>query len=333
MYKTLYDWNNSQFLGFDKFLKHIYEESILFAKTQKDSKGSKQKITEFVQNLEIYMYSLIKMGYVNKSNLENVLSKLLNIKLIKTLDSKNKNLAGFTYNNIISLNPCMVKSANLSSKSRTFLYSSHEYTHMINNAWKIKISPITNEIWKNKWFRKESYKYNYNSEKYFSYGLQFLDEVIAQDTAENITYNVFSQKRPDIHYEQNPQMFSQEPYLTNFDFYGDFQEIAVKFCHLLDFLNVNNSMSFNQVLEKLSKASMDKNFLNNVLSFLNDDKEVFAFYIMICSMGLIKDAHYKIANLNYFKDSQERSLEALQLFNDLYNHETQQKSKIYNKVV
>ena len=77
MYKTIYDWSNSNFSSFSEFLKKLYElSSNYYDYTSTDDEMTKRvnrsKIRNFIENLEKYMFWLIKLGYVTKANISLV---------------------------------------------------------------------------------------------------------------------------------------------------------------------------------------------------------------------------------------------------------------------
>ncbi len=334
MYKTIFDWSNTDYSGFTEFLKRLYANSVDFynyySKDEELTKiKNKPKIRDFVQNIEKYMYWLIKMDYVTRDNINKVLYKLMSIQLIRIIDKaetlEKGNVVGFTKDNIISLTPQIESSKNLTSEERSLLYSTHEYGHIINSAWSDYAPNLANIMWKDVTLQREANRYGFSSPYYFYNGLKLLDEVITQDTAENVTYNESSKTRPAKSFKKSNTLYNNGLYFTNFDFYGEFQELGVKFAKVCKFLNIDINASFEETLEVLSKKSMNDNFLCNLYNEIASNKK--DFYIMLCALGLIKDAYYQSANINLFSDSNERSSESLNIFNNLSNYNLEKKKK------
>ena len=321
MYKTIYDWSNSDYSGFANFLKYLYEVSLNYYNKNWQKLENKEKyqykIKEFVQDIEKYLYNMIRLGYVNKNNLYDVLRKIMSIRLIRLLENDEKLYIGYTEDNVISLNPDIKESANLTKKERELLCASHEFGHVVNSRWSNSALAISQSLWNSNLLRNQAQKYGFNSLKYFFHGIKLLDEVITQDVAENVAYADAEKKRPFKKYETNRQILNGEVYFSNFDIYGDFQEVAVKFARLVNFVKANNNMSFEEVLYKFSRESLNKNFLQRIIMDIFSQNSDVEFYLMICSLGLLKDAHYQLAQANEFSDSKFRSLSTLKFFNDL----------------
>ena len=339
MYKTIYDWSNSNFSSFSEFLKKLYElSSNYYDYTSTDDEMTKRvnrsKIRNFIENLEKYMFWLIKLGYVTKANISLVLKQLTSLQLIRIIDSKernqNKNVVGYTSQNIVSLAPNIKESEHFNSNERSFLSSTHEYGHIINDNWSSYSEKIASKLWENTELRREAQKYSFNSPYYFLNGLKLIDEVITEDTSENITYNEFSKTRPSKSFKVSDRLYHDRVYFSNFDFYDEFQEIGVKFAKMLSFLNLNDTYSYEDVLEKLSKASMQGNFLNKLLDeFLHHNLK--DYYIIICAMGVIKDAFYEKGQLNLFSNSMKKSYNSFQIFNKITTSHLNENKKIYVK--
>lgn len=338
MYKTFYDWTDSTYSGFANFLKYLYEVSYNYYEKNWQKLGDKEKyslkLKEFVQNIEHYLHFLIRLGYVNKDNLYDVLRKIMSIKLIRLLGNDEKFYVGYTEDNVVSLNPNMSSNATLTKEERELLYSSHEFGHVVNSRWSNDALAVSKNLWNSNELRTQAQKYGFNSLKYFMHGIKLIDEVITEDVAENVAYAYAEKKRPCIKYVNNNLFFNGKSYLSNFDIYGDFQEIAVKFAQLLDFLKVTKNASYEEVLYKLSRESMHKDFLRRIVldifreSAKNRDNNI-DFYLMVCCLGLLKDAHYQLVNINDFSDSKARSSSTLQLFNDLSTAQLQKRKKVY----
>lgn len=338
MYNCLYDWSSSNFSGFSSFLKNIYETSVNYYKKimRKDSLGEQKyrlnKIKEFVNNIEIYFYELIKLGYVTKSNIYFVLRQLISIELIKFVKKDEENsFAGYTEEKIISLNPKIPGKGKLDSKNRTLLYSAHEYGHVINQKWKLEVFNYAKNVWQNAKIQREGKRFGFSSPKYFMMGFDMLDEAITQDMAENITYDYVQKERPAKEFKMKEAVLGRMPYLTNFDYYGEFQEIAVKFAKGLGTINSSSSGSFEDVLKQLGKMATKENFSSILLNEFNGDLgKLRDYFIMISAMGTMKDASYRVLNLSDNEDATNMAEKNYNVFNNLSNYYIEKK-KNYRK--
>ncbi len=331
MYKTIYDWSNSKYSNFSYFLKALYEATYnYYLYNSNDSKEIKEKnlpkIREYIEDIEHYLFYLIRLGYVNDTNMGNIIKQISSIKQIKLMDFTSRNEAPYTLRNTIYLNPYIRPSKTLDSKERRFLYSAHEYGHIVNDKWFMYARKVADKLWEGYDFRKAALDNGFNSPHYYLHGLRLLDEVITQDTAENVTYARACKNRPPKEFKVLKNVLGERPFFTNFDFYGDFQELVVKFAKLIDFLNTNYKMSFEEVLYRLSRVSMQEEyFLNKLINSTLRGSNRIDYYLMICALGLIKDARYALIKSNEFNNSLENSTNGLELFNNLSN-------KVYKKI-
>ena len=333
MYKTVYDWSSSDYSGFANFLKYLYEESCNYYRMKQKNFSEKikgfSKIEEFVQDIEHYLYYLIKLGYVDKGNIYDILKRIMSIKLIRLLGVDENIYVGYTENNVVSLNPNIQSNDTLTGEERSLLFGSHEYGHVVNSRWSNRALATSQSLWSSTELRNSALKYGYDSLKYFFHGIKLLDEAITQDVAENVTYAYAEKMRPKKTYHNSKELFNGKSYVSNFEIYGDFQEVAAKFARLINFINADSSMSIDEVLYKLSKESMNKNFLRRIILDIFSQQNNNDFYLMVCCMGLLKDAHYQLAKLNEFSDSKDRSAKSLQLFNNLSSLQYQKSKRAF----
>ena len=134
---------------------------------------------------------------------------------------------------------------------------------------------------------------------YLEYGFSLLDEVVAEETAEKVTYFLSRKDRPKKEVRRDKAVFNYQPYSTNYVFYGELQDIAIRFARTLSFLNIERQDSDDDVLMKLIQASFSPNFIQMIrqelISFPN---KLDSFVVLLGCMGRIREATYHVLGLS-----------------------------------
>ncbi len=323
----MYDWSNSIYAGFEDFLKNIYSISVNYYLRKKENDSTDivnfklRKIREFVNNIEYYFYELIKLGYVKKSNVYFVIRQLISIELINFVKKNEMNFSGYTIGKRIFINPYIKDNKKMNAKQRTLLYSSHEYGHIINQKWKLDVIKQSKKIWENAKVQREAKRFGFDSNEYFVMGFEMLDETIVQDTAENVCYGLMKQERSPKIFKVKKEVFGDRPFLTNFDYYGEFQEVAVNFCKTLGIMHTQEKDSYEDVLKRLSMMAMKEDFSQILFEeFAGDITKLRDYFILFSIMGTIKDASYSVLDLNEGQDVTNKVLKYYGIFNNLCDY-------------
>ncbi len=261
-------------------------------------------ISTFIEEMEFYFYSLLQFGYVNSSNISKVVRDFQGISYVEPLKNSNERIFALTTWPVISIHPDLGKYRNLSSKSFQQLIISHELGHIMNRSWKNESIHFTNELYQNNRVKSILKNMGLNSYDYLKEGFELLDEVIAQEIAEEVTYFKMNKKRPKREYRTDKAIFEYQPYLTNFNLYGEFQEVAIAFAKTLSFLNITTKDSDEVILQKLVKASFQNNFISLIKQeFINEGCRFDYFIMMLAIMGKMKSSTYQFVGLNQKKGS------------------------------
>lgn len=294
MYKFLYDsWDNERFPGYQKSISDLYDRSLSFyhANPYPDADKEKdiQKINEMFGHFEYYFAGLLKLGFVDRKNFDNVLNQLKGVRLIKLLDPKLRpRLNGLTYNRIVTLNPEPGNYAGLNQSDSFKLTLFHELGHIITDSNKNDLDLLKKCI---------SKVFGFDNEKeecdYFSKGLELLDEVCVENVGEAILFDRKKIERPEEQEFMNPILYPNGIMHSNFVEYREFQELAYRFAYCLSFLDCKAGEDMNSVLHKLSKAMFSKDFCSNLYNeFVKDPDKGEELCFMLMCMGRIKDAKY-----------------------------------------
>lgn len=231
---------------------------------------------------------------------------------------------------LIYLNPNLGASSTLSSEDRTRLYMCHELGHIINNGWMnvaLQISGNFPDLRKglndlNKLDSMlESNRIDYSKKEEFKKeiqalrkkiletmqlrydGFSLIDEVTTQNRAEAITYYFAGKIRPSIRGYKG-RLFNGEVYYTNFDYYGELEDLAITFGKTLRGIgNVSDEM---EVMKLLSIRTLDGRFVDKLFYEYENDGHLEDLYLILENMGKIKNASYALfgyADPKYIGDS------------------------------
>ena len=261
-------------------------------------------ISTFTEDMNYYFYSLLQFGYLNEDNISKVVNDFDNISYVEALSSENKRLFGLTVGQAICINPELSTFRNLSPSDFNQLIISHELGHIINRSWKRESVSFVENLYRKSRIRCILKNMGLNSSEYLKEGFEMLDEVIAQEVAEEVTYFKKNQKRPKKEYREDKEIFEHRPYLTNYNLYGEFQDVTIAFAKTLSFLNITEKDSDEVVLQKLVKAAFQNNFISLLQQeFMYDNMRLDFFVMMLAILGKMKSATYQLVGLNQKKQS------------------------------
>ena len=175
----------------------------------------------FIDDMEYYFYCLLQFGYIHSDNVSKIIKDFQGISRIEPLEDKNERLFALTTGSVISIHPNLDKYRNLSSRDFQQLIISHELGHIINQSWKKQSFQFAKELYQNSRVRGILKNMGLDSYDYLKDGFELLDEVITQEIAEEVTYFKKNKKRPRKEYRKDKDIFDYQPYLTNYNLYGE----------------------------------------------------------------------------------------------------------------
>ena len=288
MYSFLYDKWNKRFPLFQDSIDKLYEKSTREIVNEDDI----ESLSLLFGYLEYYLASIMKLGYVDKSNVSCVLEQLKGIVLIKIMDSElRKKFNGLTYQNVILVNPEPEEYPDLDCISSLQLAFYHELGHIITSLHQDELSKLM-----------KKYSLPNSSLEDLKNGFDLLEEVAVQNVAESLVYDRLGLSRPDVSSYKSPILYPEGEVLSNFSIYREFQELAFEFSMMLSFLQEDDS-SMNGVLDRLSKAMFSKDFVAKINKEFSLPEKRDDLLLMLCCMGKIKNA--KFSSFGYGNVSKE----------------------------
>ena len=316
MYKKKYNYDERYFKGFSAFLDGLYNRSIneylntcAKSDTEQERKTNLTKINEFIGYLEDYIVTLTALGFINETNINDVLHEVKKIKSISVLPKNNRGIYGLTTRDYrIEINPNLTASTTLTAKERTLLYVSHEVGHIIHKMWTsdieeyLKYSTYNSNI-------KDLVAATSMANRYCALdGLSLIDEATTQETAEIVVYHLKKRPRPPKVYYANPKIYNGNPYKSNFDYYKELEEPAILFGRTLRGIGTSQSTPDSEIMTSLAKKTFNKNFAWDVIKEYQETKELEQdFFNTLVCLGRIKDASYGIFGHAALKDSNSLS--------------------------
>lgn len=286
-YRLRYNFGNNNQLRISNLLNEILNGSNnLFAEQLQNGQiGNVQneyaEMISFISNVEEYLYY-----YKDSQNFENILNSISNIKKISVLPINERGIYGraISEENTLLINPSLGASSTLNHKERTRLYVAHELGHFVNNKWMTTIYKFLDT-------RVRAGKMTNEQANLFSEGFSMLDEAITQNNAENFAYSFAGKSRPNKQYTtRGVGVFGNRQYLTNYDFYGEFQLPTAKFAKTLRGIGKYNDDDV--ALDILCKRALSPSFALDIIEEYNKDGQIDNFYKIVDNMGIIKQAVY-----------------------------------------
>lgn len=311
--KDGYYFLNNDFEDYNDLVKEyigkLYFNSLNFYANQ--YQGSNQTNTRILDLDQIE----ISLGYVedylfyfykfNNQEFFNIFKNLIEkLKFITVLPPQKRGLYGqyVEKEKGLYINPQMTSNTHLDSDSRIRLYINHELGHIINSNWMNSVVEYLNQ---------NSVPKNINKQLIYD-GFSLFDESTTQNRAEDITYYFLKQKRPSK-WQEKTRLFDNQPYITNYDYYGAMQMPTIKFARILRGIGKINDNDI--VLSEFCKKALNKNFANDMIEEFRIDGQLDNFYILLESLGIIKNASYASFGLGEQKYITESS-GALKKIND-----------------
>lgn len=313
-YSTYYDWENDGYSEFALFLDKLCKKSLDNLVLDGVFNGKNfLKIEELVRGIEHFMVGLIKTGYVNKGNIEVIMDTLMKVDCVKI--TQNNNYYGVICKDTIWINPEISKSKTLANDERTILFLAHEIAHMYHNSWYLVIEKYLGKCLCIKDLSKIDPKVKRKFDIVLR-GVTLLDEVISQDIAEAVAYCYSKKERPLMEVQKKENMFNGKGYLTNFDCYGELENVAVKFLRTI--LPLKSGVTDEEALKMYSVFSFSSNLASLIIECYEERNQSNLLIGMLTDMGMICDASYQAFGKNIIPLSGRLSSKYLDDFNFLY---------------
>ena len=314
VYDHYYDFSKTPyFTEMNEVFSKIFDRSVKYYLNNPDGyeiRFALYKLVEYIRDLEKSLIGLINLGYVTTSNVEFIKDTYKNLDTIGLLNSYyEERIYGLTNYNRIEINPNLGNSRTLSSKDRTLLYICHEIGHRFHFGW-TRRENIDSILADQKVQACHSKLLKPIQNLVYS-GYDLLDEALTQERAEEITYYFSKRKRPELSYRQS-RLFGGTPFRSNYDYYGELQEPAIKFGQTLKHISKDEKTTLHQ----LARAAIDPRFASKIEKEYRANDKIIDLYALLHSMGTIKEATYEIFGMSE-ANALPKSKNALKLINDL----------------
>lgn len=338
MYKPRYTfWYDKNFPGFTKALSKLYDRSIRNAKATCSSKEeyvrSKFVIDRFMDLIEFYYVSILKLGYVTKSNYSNILERMKSINTVISMDSEKLN--GLTSNNDIYINPNpdLLYDYNIDEMFRMNSY--HELGHIISMAWDDDLIKFSDFLYTYGGVSNRLKTIGLDKRKNIIDGLLLLNEVSAQDAAEEVlSRDINKPRKPYLFDRTHTQLFPGLKYNSNLCLYAIFQEIAYDFMKCFKFSGMSDDLSFEENSKRFNKCLFDRNFINNMFQELYMEPEKIEDYaVMLAGLGSVKNAVYSLFDMGTGEDNRVKSRLAFDMVKNMEKLYKVNNSTMNNRVI
>ena len=264
-------------INYGKYQKDVEE---ILTRVFRDSKdfyinpSNKTSLTHLYKYINFLNYYFNYYYMTNIDSFDDILNTFGNPLYFDKITEFDDMMNGKYSINEVSINK------NLINDNKSLMRSlSHELGHVINSIWS----------WRNDSFNDEIIsKGNMISD--YKPGIELLDEVTAQDRAEDIVsyYSGLERKR-FISKSGDPDIYDGETFITNFDSYGELQEPAIMFARTLD--DICDIKDDEDALRTFSTRALSPDFLNNIISEYRNNYSFDDYYKVISLLSPIKSGY------------------------------------------
>lgn len=312
-----YDWHSSNNIAIENYLEKLMLTSYL---CNTDSEF-REKLPQYIHYVEHFLVKGIQLGFFTGENLDRIVS-LLNTKFreIKLLPPELRGCFAQSYDDIIEINPEMQKhpnSPNLNEEEITMLYMFHELGHKVLNVEDFEVTKKYCASFK-KIMEEKGQKYeNTIPLGYVYYGFVMLEETLAQELAETLTYATLGKTRPNSRLE----MEFDTTFKSNFDYYGIFEKPTIDMGRTMRGCGKSNSDS-KKVLQDMIKRSLHTDsFSEDLIAEYNakDARGYLDLFCMLQHMGNIlneKYASFGIRRMPKSTTAVNKSLRFIEMYAD-----------------
>ena len=292
-----YNWRN--YKEIESYLKRLMYSS--YAR----NKEIRPYLPQLIHYMEDFFAQCIKDGFISKTNINTILERLKDekngLRALKPLLDKGK--YGRSVDDVVEINLSIGRHANsplLDPDDLLRVYLYHEVGHKILHIHSNE-KTINNYVQALDGMLEEKGVFNFETtykDELVSDGFLMIEECLAQELAERLTYEITGKKRPKIKTRNeiaNIQGGVPEIVLVpnNYDFYGLFQEPTIEFgktlrgCH-------GRETTDEEILGNMIKKALYTNFDEQVIREYNHGNgELFKdLFLTLRTMGFVLRQKY-----------------------------------------
>lgn len=262
-----------------------------------NSNNVKSQLPELIHDVEMFFASGLLSGIFNDSNLLNILQELKDknngFQIIEFLPKELSGVFGNSIENKIQINQNMTRhpnSPNLTPQEIRRMYMFHEMGHKILNILSNEktINDFTDtidDILQSKGLTNVDLNYKY----FVKEGFWMIEECLAQELAEYLTYYSSNKKRPN--FESRVDLGCQIS--SNLDYYGIFQMPTINLGKTIRGCSNEKSTS-EEILLNMIKKALNSNFdIELIYEYNQGSAELYYdLFLTLRTMGFIKYQKY-----------------------------------------
>ena len=294
--ECMYNWD--KFPEVIPYLKKINRNTLKYLK---DNNYSLDYAKEFTEDIEDFLYYFKIKNY----NVDTILDKIKDIDVIEFYEAlyisnttTDSNIPPVLNREIkILLSTYITSNNRLTSKERRRLYL---YLGLSKSIISLKSNKT---LLFSKFYNR--YLTSNIGEVVVSNGWLLLEDTLASEMAEKITYQVLGKVRPNYHRGLDNEIYpiDENKIFSNLEIYRMFQEIVTNFG--LTIKMINNSYKYNvkSTLDDIVKYSINNSFSDLVMAeYINKDRTL-ELYQLLYLMGLLLNEKYKEYNINFINNN------------------------------
>jgi len=263
------------------------------------------KLPELMLDVELFFASGLASGIFNNHNLSSVLNDLKDsengFRIIEFLPSELAGIFGNSIQNKIQINQNMTRHSNSTSltvEEVRRLYIFHEIGHKILNI--LSRESVMNDfintidsVLQSKGLSNTDLNYR----EYVKDGFWLLEECLAQELAEYLTYYSSQKQRPQFENRMDLGCIVS----TNHDYYGIFQVPTIHLGRTIRGCSKVNS-SNEEILLNMIKKALNSNFVLELISEYNqgDAQLYYDLFLTLRAMGMVKIQKYSSFGMGNF---------------------------------
>ena len=276
------------------YLKRIYRNTLNYLK---DNNYPLEYAKEFTDDIEDYLYYF----KLKKYDVNLILSKLKDLETIEfyeslyiSKDNIDSNIPPVINRYIkILLSTYITGDKKLSSKERRRLYL---YQGLSKNIISLKTK-------KTLLFSKfyDRYLTSTSSEAVVNNGWLLLEDTLAQELAEKITYQTLGKIRPGYKPGLANEVYpiDENKVSSNLEMYRMFQELVIHFGLTIGRLNNSYDYSSTSILDNMIKYSITNTLSDQVLMEYMENDKLLELYQLLYLMGLLVNEKYREYKMNF----------------------------------
>lgn len=293
-----YDWDKYPLVI--EFLNNVYINSL---EALKNSGYDIKYAGEFINDIEDYLYYFKIRDY----NMNNIICRLQDIEVIEFYDSlvvgktNTDNLkfppAINQYTRIL-LNSGIEGDKRLSSRERRRLYLYQGLSHSLISMRNLKTVEFS------KLFSMYLTSSRANVEATVNNGWLLIEDTLAQEIAEKITYYALDKIRPQYRVGLEGEIFpiSGSKVSSNLEMYRVFQPLVINFGLTISKIANCYDYSETMITKDLIKYAVNDSLSNLTIAEFNEKRNHLELYRLLYLMGLMVNEMYHNYHMNFISD-------------------------------